>query len=832
MTGEEDVLHMIQSPSACLSTKESPNVGVCPMMSPENKDKIMTCSSPHIYMMMNLLSSVDNQRAFMIFQNEYLTTPGLNKQDMVRCQQKSDTMFFLYDEDQFLREMMEACHTAYTHLFERSKEASDVLSTTKGRPLSYRGGFRPLSLDCDENGYGFNIVGKTLEYIRDGHTKKKTELSWRRLVHDEKLLGMMVLAIEKMWVMLTQGNNNLVGFLGKSVFEILVLTGTQWDDTLLQRRRQDIDCETSVFHGLTSSDLLFFVEMELRYPGNLAGFLRKRGYDQYLTAKTYSLYSLLWGVVSHKVLLQKFPDIEPHMRDVYVAMNTSKSTVLDHGPRLVRLFLDGRLTIDEQKTRDRVVDMIHVVFNQDAQKDAIFFVPRRYVLQGSYVSMENILLFDFVDKDEPLDMLSPSYHWKHGELTLDNRVFPSVLHYMLYRAVLLYQKDHVYHKTLTADEKDWFFSLCVYESSKTVLSPLSMESRFVDIMTQRRQDLLKKGFILRFTSTPSLSVGLVYCGLNDQLHHHDSTDTMVVLKELFTTRHEWMKELAIFVEVCHSHGIDADIAMITLRVWTTLWIQLISWIKTVVHIYTKKTLTRDDGSVIHVIDMFFAVFYPDLSTMFSLQDENVTESTIGQVLFNYFMSHTSVQHTRSILDLLNEPRVMTLLSRYMTVYMNSMMICQHHTVFECPSVYTCTGTTTSVGKDQGVVDEKDRLIEKIRHFSSMFERLCQQCVSRHLKWNDTFLSFLVFMMDTHNITLDTPHHVSLPPTRVVYYTPNPRDKSRPKKHTIELDVATRIPRHEFDTSIVSVMESYSSGDTRLFSDPKTTKTRISFLLVQ
>jgi len=223
-------------------------------------------SSPEIFMMASMLS-------------DPLDRARLQAVGSTVSAEERQAMFFRMDEAQTIEAATEAVITGYTALFDKHPSLQQVLKETGTRMIAYQSGFRDMLLNLSSEGYGYNIVGRTLEGMRHRLEEKKKIKSRGGFTELESPLtiGLVVLCIRVCWELLITGQDSLKGLLGKSGFEILALCGVNYTETTLRSMHQAWMTRSFHCEHLEIRDIDLLVEYEFRYPGNVVGFLRKRG---------------------------------------------------------------------------------------------------------------------------------------------------------------------------------------------------------------------------------------------------------------------------------------------------------------------------------------------------------------------------------------------------------------------------------------------------------------------------------------------------------------------------------------------------------------------------
>lgn len=551
--------------------------------------------SPETYRMYHLLAHSDEKDRFYRIQRGDLSNEG-------------EAEFIRLDEAQFLRTARQACIEAYYHVLTADEDLQKILLDTGTLPITYQGGFRPYVLDASrQNGYGYDIVGKALMHLRTvWHRKprpsRKDATASPIDAQDPTSVGLIVLCIAECWTLLTHAQDDLTRFLGRSAFEILNVLRVPYDEALLRKWQARLSAAGGLIDldGLTPEQVRVLVENEIVYPGNLAGFLRKQGIGRYLTALRAALHRRLWHLVAKDVLAVHYPTIPASQHDAYIAANSPPDVIERQGKALVDLFLAGKWIIPSAEEQQIVSDTLRILKSTDFVRDALFYVPRIYILQHLGEPIRFLALFDFVDYDDMADALSPSYV---RNLVIEGRSFPTVLHYILFRTLSNYfpstETERLYKASTTAQDGA---PLTVFDNA--------MERQFQKLLDDRRRELLYEGIVERIRGNPVFLALTFYTSPpappRDADAHSPITDADAALRRIEDTKAMQFPALTQFLRTCSEHRVDLRIVEIILEFWIAVWPRILAWSRFTRLVFPTR-IRRSDA----LFTLFFRVFYKD-----------------------------------------------------------------------------------------------------------------------------------------------------------------------------------------------------------------------------
>lgn len=691
--------------------------------------------SPETYMMSLLLREDSSARdRFYRYQSESSSTD---------CEME----FFRLDESQFFWTAWEACTEAYAHVLRTHEDVRTLLIDSQHLPIYYYGGFRSMVLDVSvTNGFGYNIVGHCLMNLRTVLRKRRvpTHKNVRASIlesQDTLMIGLVMLGVVHCWNRLVHGQDDLSRFLGKSVFEILSLLGVTYNDETLRKYRAQLSSPDAVrgLEGLDRDDLESIVESEFLHPGNLVGFLRKRGISLYLQSLEQAVYWRLWDFVAQQLLRDDYPDVPPDQYALYIRHNSPPDTVVAKGPLLLAKFLAGKLRVTDPDEHASLTETIRVLRSPDYLRDALFFVPRVYIIQNLGTPFQKLSLYDYVDFDDLTDTLSPCYPYN---LVLEEKTFPTILHYIYYKTLSSY-----FPKKLHAQlyEQSMFDS--EHEFLPSVGKPLA--ERFNELVHQRRIDLLYEGLVLRVRCNPVFFT-LLYATKQspDDLHPKEivpegKTDGERAVYRLLQSRTTEFPELSRVCEMLNHYeegGTPLTLPQIELilRFWIAVWTLLLDWIHTVrivVPAFVRPTLAGGDA----ILHIFFALFYPDtLSLLYGTtveEDSNNNDippaiETVASALVEYLSSALGTGG--------HYLRRSTVLRRYIASYITAVRLYPSDDIpktFVCPSAARPIDGSTTLTHAAFLASLATLLRAFIRAHDSF-----------SIPWDDRFLLFFQYVI--------------------------------------------------------------------------------------
>ena len=606
-------------------------------------------SSPEIFMMASMLS-------------DPLDRARLQAVGSTVSAEERQAMFFRMDEAQTIEAATEAVITGYTALFEKHPSLKQVLKETGTRMIAYQSGFRDMLLNLSSEGYGYNIVGRTLEGMRHRLQEKKKTKSHNGFTELESPLtiGLVVLCIRVCWELLITGQDSLKGFLGKSGFEILALCGVNYTETTLRSMHQAWMTRSFHCEHLEIRDIDLLVEYEFRYPGNLVGFLRKRGIHYHMESLRGAVYRTLWLEMGDKVMAVQHPAVAPELRAVSILASTSPGTVDRAGPKLLSAWVRGKIVVDDAHFKDKV----SAILDTRILMDALQFVPKFYPLQNESTTTV-FPVFDFYDVEDSVDMISPNFP---TNLVLDGGLeFPTILHYVYFRIVLGY---------FSSLKKKEVYDLCMqFPSSHSMDRVDMMKTQLDTILRDRRRELLMEGVRMRVRSNPVLLQPVTFFGLENDIHvevlsEPNFPEATATALSFCVQRASFFPELDLVFTSFHKtvHGstnLTPNETQIIFRVWTDLYERLMTWTRFVQKLYPRS---HDNWTA-----LFFETFSPELVSLLRLPSPadagiDFHSAEMVESMAAYFLSFTEPA-CKSIMS-----RIQPLWTPYAVAYITSLSL--------------------------------------------------------------------------------------------------------------------------------------------------------------
>lgn len=613
----------------------------------------------------------------LLYMNESLLPNDLDRLRWRTYAQKNPveaaSVFYVMDEANFLHTARGAIFDAYTKIFEFSPETLKILLNSAPSSIEYHGGYRNYALNIyGDDAYGFNVVGKTLELLRAVLLKKKNVPGGKKMMmtavqkgfqqfETPEMIGLLLLTITVCWNRLITGVDDLRVFFGKSVFEIVMMLGLQYSSNVLFSlyHRYDSGLLLRECPHLNKTEIQNLVEQELMYPGNLVGFLRKHGFHHYYLAVRQNVYRTLWMSVGRRLMKNRYDHIPEDKWGLFLSENTRPELLEEKGPALVQAFLQGKIEVEDVQMTQKI-EFLH---QPNLHQDALYFVPRVYSLHSTNASLK---LFDYIDYEDALDQLSPSYVWKKKNenkkgggypLVMEHGLeFPTVLHYVYFKTTAMYFPQDA------ASLKSLYQRIMFSSSPDSFVEVLNdtMKQRFEETVHQRRRELLREGIVKRIESNPVLMMPVTYFGIENNIHLDDDKlftkqlpEDQAVVLTLCDDRETLFPELDTvftrFHQAEHSSiHMTSEETQLVFRVWTALYTKLLTWVQFVDSVIKKPV---DAGW----IELFFTVFQPETekfrtvaSTVEVLSgidphavDLKHHSDYISEAMVAYFISHTT-----------------------------------------------------------------------------------------------------------------------------------------------------------------------------------------------
>lgn len=228
-----------------------------------------------------------------------------------------------------------------------------------------------------------------------------------------------------------------------------------------------------------------FIEKEILYPQNLAGFIRKEyatELNQWIGTK---ISEILFASFIYQVIERSYPRVAPDLRIIVMTREMKKFTeneYMEITNKLYHLFFQGKFLVDEEGAQ-RIMTHESQRLTTDEINQALHFVPIK-IISTPALDINNTIL-------DPMHMVS---------ITIDNKVFHDLFQYIFYKLFLFYTScsqneayDHLFHNGEMMDGKD-----------------PKLQKKLEQLVRNKRMDYTRQALLAKYKQHPQIQEILLY----------------------------------------------------------------------------------------------------------------------------------------------------------------------------------------------------------------------------------------------------------------------------------------------------------------------------------
>jgi len=373
---------------------------------------------------------------------------------------------------------MKAMEIALTVKFENKKLAEKLISTDNS-PIYYVS--NNLLLGTGNTNDGQNLYGKYLSQIRFNlrNSFKKQQEETAKTEQEQKIYN-IYLAYQGLIKAIREDGNDLKKFLGLSPKEIIDKLGHSYIEKTSTR---DFIVEQS-YKKTLDQDLLNAIEN----PNILVLSIRKKEMRNLRIRKIIGKNKIIFDMYADYLLEKHYPDLQA---DQYTQAKTQQLSTMgwqqrnDLEKRICSLFENGMLSNRLSTNIDERLASYIIPTEQDveeAEKNPILVEDKKVIIEIPYVTEtgEPIIVYSYSEDPKyqkyidfsPIDTSS-------GMLKIENKLFPSVSHYITYKLIL-----HLKSFNLTDKYKQTSWSVTTGGANITKLYREAYSQLLIDVNAQ------------------------------------------------------------------------------------------------------------------------------------------------------------------------------------------------------------------------------------------------------------------------------------------------------------------------------------------------------------
>lgn len=166
-----------------------------------------------------------------------------------------------------------------------------------------------------------------------------------------------------------------------------------------------------------------FIEKEILYPCNLAGFIRKEHAPVLNVRIGQKIKEVLFASFVYQVIERSYPNVAPELRIIVMNREMKKFTTEEYDEitdKLYHLFFQNKFHLDEEGGR-RIMMLESFRLTTDEMEDALRFIPHKNIIQPSLDIQGTIL--------DPM---------AEADIHIDGRVFHDLFQYIFYQLFIFY----------------------------------------------------------------------------------------------------------------------------------------------------------------------------------------------------------------------------------------------------------------------------------------------------------------------------------------------------------------------------------------------------------
>ena len=347
-----------------------------------------------------------------------------------------------------------------------------------------------------------------------------------------------------------------------------------------------------------------FIEKEILYPLNLAGFIRKEYVVDLNDNIGARIKDILFSSFIYQVIERSYPHVDPNLKNIIISreMKTFDANEFETiTAKLYHLFFQGSFRLDEEGTR-RI--MMHESFRLSLEEinHAIQFVPCKIINQPTLDIQATIL--------DPMTKVS---------IKIDDNVFHDLYQYIYYKLFIFYGDctheqayQYLFHNGEMMDGKD-----------------AKLQNVLGKLIDTKKKTFVEEFYRAKYHQYPQVREVILYAKATKETIHNEHEPTMSLWNKTATDTKDL--ELMKWVVTAIPSGEEHMERSIYLYAFLRDLIRSLALMKSMIgkRLYKKS------------LDVFFQCFYPQLKTI--QRGVKTPKQAIPNPLVSYFKHINLIQ---------------------------------------------------------------------------------------------------------------------------------------------------------------------------------------------
>jgi hypothetical protein len=314
----------------------------------------------------------------------------------------------------------------------------------------------------------------------------------------EYLVGMM------------QNGHDIKRFLHQPIDSILLEAKNtpELDGTLTTKQRHLIYVE--YWNQFMSKTIPYysFIEKEILYPQNLAGFIRKEYVLDLNERIGQKIKEILFASFLYQVIEKSYPHVAPELKIIVMKREMSKFSADEYETitnKLYHLFFQKKFFLDEEGVR-RILLLESFRLTQPEIDHALNYVPCKIVIMTPPLEINNTLL-------DPLAKV---------EITIDGKLFQDLFQYLYYRLFIFYGG-------LSSGDA---YQL-LHDNHGTIRNNSQLQQVLMEVVQSKKMEYLRQAMLAKYNQYPQIQEILLYSKATSQpITSTDGEDTMALWNDI------------------------------------------------------------------------------------------------------------------------------------------------------------------------------------------------------------------------------------------------------------------------------------------------------------
>lgn len=315
----------------------------------------------------------------------------------------------------------------------------------------------------------------------------------------EYLVGMM------------QNGYDVKRFLQQSVDTILLearITPELWSGTMTHAQRHMIYVE--YWNKFMSKTIPYyaFIEKEILYPQNLAGFIRKEHVLDLNEKIGQKIKEILFSSFLYQVIEKSYPQVVPELKIIVMKREMNKFSMEEYETitnKLYHLFFQKKFLLDEEGVR-RIMSLESFRLTQPEIEDALNFVPCKIVIMTPPLEINNTLL-------DPMATV---------DIMIDGKLFHDLFQYIYYQLFIFYGG-----LSSTDAYQSLFHNGEMMSGNKPKLQKI-----LTNLVQTKKMEYFRQGMMAKFNQYPQVQEILLYSKATEQSISSTEEETMKLWNDI------------------------------------------------------------------------------------------------------------------------------------------------------------------------------------------------------------------------------------------------------------------------------------------------------------